>query len=112
MVQEAGPASAAPAAVDPKLAALREAMAQADGGRGISAFIIPSEDPHMVRLLGAGALLRPWNSGSSCRCSSDSDMAAADLLTLAPPSLSPTGIFCRLLRTSSLCFLAPPAARL
>lgn len=33
---------------DPKLAALREAMAAADGGAGVHAYIIPSEDPHMV----------------------------------------------------------------
>ena len=37
-----------PAAADPKLAALREALLQADGGRGVQAFIVPSEDPHMV----------------------------------------------------------------
>lgn len=29
---------------------LRKEMAAADGGRGVSAYIIPSEDPHMVRL--------------------------------------------------------------
>ena len=29
---------------------LRKEMAAADGGRGISAYIIPTEDPHMVRL--------------------------------------------------------------
>lgn len=34
-------------ATDPKLVALRELFAKADGGQGISAFIIPSEDPHM-----------------------------------------------------------------
>lgn len=38
---------ASAAAVDPKLAKLREFMAAADGG--VDAFIIPSEDPHMVR---------------------------------------------------------------
>lgn len=34
---------------DPKVAALREAMAGADEGNGVHAYIIPSEDPHMVR---------------------------------------------------------------
>ncbi len=34
---------------DPKLAALREAMAAANGGSGVHAYIVPSEDPHMVR---------------------------------------------------------------
>jgi len=29
---------------------LRKEMAAADGGRGVSAYIIPTEDPHMVRL--------------------------------------------------------------
>lgn len=32
---------------DPKLAALRKLMAEADGGRGVDAYIIPTEDPHM-----------------------------------------------------------------
>ena len=41
------PAAAAPA-VDAKLNRLREAMAKADGGKGIHAFIVPSEDTHMV----------------------------------------------------------------
>ena len=43
----AAPAAAAPAA-DAKLNRLREAMAKADGGKGIHAFIVPSEDTHMV----------------------------------------------------------------
>jgi len=34
---------------------LRKEMAAADGGRGVSAYIIPSEDPHMVRLSDLGA---------------------------------------------------------
>lgn len=34
-------------AADPRLAKMREAMAQADGGRGIAAYIVPTEDPHM-----------------------------------------------------------------
>lgn len=34
--------------VDPKLLKLRELFAKADGGQGISALIVPTEDPHMV----------------------------------------------------------------
>ena len=37
------------AATDPKLTALREAMSAANGGQGVHAYIVPSEDPHMVR---------------------------------------------------------------
>ncbi len=45
----AAPAAAAPKApADPKVASMRAAMAAADGGRGVQAFIVPSEDPHMV----------------------------------------------------------------
>ncbi len=33
---------------DPKLSALRQALTQADGGKGVDAYIIPTEDPHMV----------------------------------------------------------------
>ncbi|GLC69902.1 hypothetical protein PLESTF_000893800 [Pleodorina starrii] len=40
-------AAATPAAADPKLSALRAAMAAADGGRGVSAYLVPTEDPHM-----------------------------------------------------------------
>jgi Xaa-Pro aminopeptidase len=36
-----------PTAGDPKLAKLRELMAKANGGKGVQAFIIPTEDPHM-----------------------------------------------------------------
>ncbi|KAI7835935.1 hypothetical protein COHA_010169 [Chlorella ohadii] len=44
----AAPAAAAPKApADPKVASMRAAMAAADGGRGVQAFIVPSEDPHM-----------------------------------------------------------------
>lgn len=32
---------------DPKLAKLRELMAKADGGKGVAAYIVPTEDPHM-----------------------------------------------------------------
>lgn len=59
MAQDAGTAVPA-AAADPKLEALRREMAKADDGRGVTAFIIPSEDPHMVR--GAGGC-----GGSSCQ---------------------------------------------
>lgn len=41
-------ATAAKAPADAKVARMREAMAAADGGRGVQAFIVPSEDPHMV----------------------------------------------------------------
>lgn len=33
-----------------KVEQLRKEMAVADGGKGVSAYIIPTEDPHMVRL--------------------------------------------------------------
>lgn len=33
---------------DQKLVDLRKAMQEADGGQGVDAFIVPSEDPHMV----------------------------------------------------------------
>jgi hypothetical protein len=39
----------AAAAKDERVEALREQMRFADGGRGVDAYIIPSEDPHMVR---------------------------------------------------------------
>jgi hypothetical protein len=42
------PPAAASAGGDSRLAALRAAMAAADGGRGVDAFIIPTEDSHMV----------------------------------------------------------------
>ena len=32
----------------PRLAAVRAAMRLADGGLGVDAFIVPTEDPHMV----------------------------------------------------------------
>ena len=51
MATTAQPTAPAPegvtaAPVDPKLTTLRKFMAEADGG--VDAFIIPSEDPHMV----------------------------------------------------------------
>uniref|UniRef100_A0A383V906 Uncharacterized protein n=1 Tax=Tetradesmus obliquus TaxID=3088 RepID=A0A383V906_TETOB len=39
--------AAAAAAVDPRLVKLRAAMAAADGGQGVAAYIVPTEDPHM-----------------------------------------------------------------
>eukprot|EP00879_Flechtneria_rotunda_P015989 GHRR01016722.1.p1 GENE.GHRR01016722.1~~GHRR01016722.1.p1 ORF type:complete len:698 (+),score=235.84 GHRR01016722.1:303-2396(+) len=38
---------AAAAAADPRLTKLRELMAKADGGKGVAAYIVPTEDPHM-----------------------------------------------------------------
>ena len=54
------------ASLDTKLTALREKMAAADGGAGVVAYIIPSEDPHMASPLcratglsyGKGACMR------------------------------------------------------
>ena len=37
-----------PAKADAKVEQLRKLMAAADGGKGVQAYIIPSEDPHMV----------------------------------------------------------------
>ena len=47
--EQASPAAAAPA-VDGKLVKLRHALAsfQTPYGKGLDAFIVPSEDPHMV----------------------------------------------------------------
>jgi hypothetical protein len=38
----AAPPAPAAAAVDPKLTRLREAMAKADGGKGVAAYIVPT----------------------------------------------------------------------
>jgi len=46
MVAGTGGASSGPA--DPKLVALRQAMAAADGGKGVDVYVVPTEDPHMV----------------------------------------------------------------
>lgn len=43
----AADASNGGSSVDPRLVRLRAAMARADGGKGVSAYIIPTEDPHM-----------------------------------------------------------------
>ena len=40
-------AAAQAAPVDERLAAVRRAMAAVDGGKGVHAFIVPTEDPHM-----------------------------------------------------------------
>ncbi len=56
---------AAAAAPDARLAAFRQALAQADGGKGVQAFIVPSEDPHMV---GAALCCRSKRGqGETCR---------------------------------------------
>jgi hypothetical protein len=47
------------AATDPKLTALREAMSAANGGQGVHAYIVPSEDPHMVRHTNCGSPAHP-----------------------------------------------------
>ena len=47
MVAGTGGASSGPA--DPKLVALRQQMAAADGGKGVDVYVVPTEDPHMVR---------------------------------------------------------------
>jgi len=53
--------SATPA--DPKLAALRAAMAAADGGRGVAAYIVPTEDPHMSEYPPDCYKRREWLTG-------------------------------------------------
>jgi hypothetical protein len=48
---DAPPAEAASTVVAdpcPRLSAVRAAMRLADGGAGVDAFIVPTEDPHMV----------------------------------------------------------------
>lgn len=45
---EATMATEASVGGDAKLAALRELMRKADGGKGVDAYIIPTEDPHMA----------------------------------------------------------------
>lgn len=67
-------AAAPPAAPPcPRLAALRAAMAAADGGDGVDAYLVPTEDPHMVRESGEGGLwggkrLRHARTQPSSRC--------------------------------------------
>ena len=45
----AGTGGAKSGAVDPKLVALRQQMATCEGGKGVDVYIVPTEDPHMVR---------------------------------------------------------------
>jgi hypothetical protein len=65
------------ATTDQKLVDLRKAMQEADGGQGVDAFVVPSEDPHMVTAeagsLAAGrrsarrrARVAPRRARSSC----------------------------------------------
>lgn len=42
-----GAAAAAAAGGDPRLAQTRQQLAAADGGKGVAAFIVPTDDPHM-----------------------------------------------------------------
>jgi Xaa-Pro aminopeptidase len=56
-------APAAPAPLDAKLAALRAAMAAADGGRGVAAYIVPTEDPHMSEYPPDCYKRREWLTG-------------------------------------------------
>lgn len=44
---KAGPSNGSGAAVDPRLVRLRAAMSSAAGGKGVAAYIVPTEDPHM-----------------------------------------------------------------
>lgn len=46
---EQGPSSTITTTIDPKVAKLRDILQTADNGNPVHAFIIPSEDPHMVR---------------------------------------------------------------
>lgn len=48
---------------DAKLAALRAAMAAADGGRGVAAYIVPTEDPHMSEYPPDCYKRREWLTG-------------------------------------------------
>ncbi|GFR40249.1 hypothetical protein Agub_g821 [Astrephomene gubernaculifera] len=57
----AGAASAAAAAA--KLDALRAAMREADGGRGVAAYLVPTEDPHMSEYPPACHKYREYISG-------------------------------------------------
>ncbi|KAG2437467.1 hypothetical protein HXX76_006117 [Chlamydomonas incerta] len=45
-----------------KLAGLRAAMAAADGGRGVAAYLVPTEDPHMSEYPPACLKYREWIS--------------------------------------------------
>jgi hypothetical protein len=43
---------------DARLAGLRAEMAKAAGGKGVDAYIVPSEDPHMVSCLSISSAAR------------------------------------------------------
>ena len=47
--------------VDQRLVQLRAALKKADGGKGVDAFIVPSEDAHMVRCRPL-----PWTQPAAC----------------------------------------------
>lgn len=47
MATAAPEAPAAVTAIDENLNKLRELMLKADGGKGVHAYIVPTEDPHM-----------------------------------------------------------------
>lgn len=47
---------------DPRLQALRDHMAAANGGHGVAAFIVPSEDPHMSEYAPKCHARREWLS--------------------------------------------------
>ncbi|GIL92401.1 hypothetical protein Vretimale_6469 [Volvox reticuliferus] len=51
------------AGMDSKLAALRAAMASADSGRGVAAYLVPTEDPHMSEYPPACHKYREYISG-------------------------------------------------
>ena len=52
VVEDSKAVSAPDQGADYKVDQLRKEMAAADGGKGVHAYIIPSEDPHMVCLQG------------------------------------------------------------
>ena len=43
--------AASAVAADPKLESMRAVMKSLENGKGVDAFIVPSEDPHMVRVV-------------------------------------------------------------
>jgi Xaa-Pro aminopeptidase len=59
---------AAAAAADPRLARLREAMVKADGGKGVAAYIVPTEDPHMSEYPPDPFKRREYISRYACSC--------------------------------------------
>jgi Xaa-Pro aminopeptidase len=62
-------AAAAPSngsAGDPRLVRLREAMSKVDGGKGVTAYIVPTEDPHMSEYPPATFQRREYISRCAC----------------------------------------------